>query len=110
MLIGEEHLFGSLNARRRIWSRVVQTVEFGPITTEDIILFGLETAALRLDPDAAKRVADRSSGDFRLVWADVHRLEQMARASGSNRIETRMVDSLDGAAKRGQRSGNGRDR
>ena len=108
VLIGEEGLFAKINAHRRIWSRVVQTVEFGPITPEDIMLFALEAAALRMDPDAAKRVSDRSSGDFRLVWADVHRLEQMAKASGSKRIETRMVDSLNGNGRR--RSAGGGDK
>jgi len=99
VMIGEEALFAKINAHRRIWSRVVQTVEFGPITTEDVLLFALEAADLRMEPDAAARLQARSSGDFRLVWADVHRLEQMSRASGSNRIETRMVDSLNGSRK-----------
>jgi DNA transposition AAA+ family ATPase len=104
ILIGEENLSAKVAAHRRISSRVVQTVEFGPITREDIILFGLEAAGLRMEPDAAARLQARSSGDFRLVWADVHRLEQMARAAGSNRVEARMVDSLNGSRKQGARS------
>jgi len=123
VLIGEEHLFPAINARCRIWSRVVQTVEFGPITPEDILLFALEAAALRLDPEAGKRLASRSSGDFRLVWADVHRLEQMAKAAGAAvlpagggvrrdpgpwPVDVRMVDSLSGnARKKGATNGNG---
>lgn len=94
VLIGEEVLFPTLASRRRLWSRVTQTVEFRPITSEDIILFGLKAADLRLDPDAAARIAARSHGDFRLVWTDTQALEQMARASGAKQVTLRMAESL----------------
>ncbi len=94
VLIGEEHLFPTLSARRRLWSRVTQTVEFKAITVEDIVLFGLKAADLRLDPEAAARIAARSSGDFRLVWTDVQGLEQMARAAGTKQADLKMVEAL----------------
>ena len=94
ILIGEEHLFPTLAARRRLWSRVTQTVEFKPIHIEDIILFGLKAADLRIEHDAASRIASRSSGDFRLVWTDVQGLEQMARAAGTKQADLRMVEAL----------------
>jgi hypothetical protein len=103
VLVGEENLFSNINARRRIWSRVMQTVEFGPITCEDILLFGLEAAGLRLDPEAAEKVGAKSSGDFRLVWSHVHALEQMARAAGSQKVDARMVEAL--ASRQGQDAG-----
>lgn len=108
VLIGEEHLFPTLSARRRLWSRVTQTVEFKPITIEDIVLFGLKAADLRIDPEAARRIAGRSGGDFRLVWTDVQALEQMARAAaapaatppcktaGGKSIDLGMVEALPG--------------
>jgi hypothetical protein len=104
VLIGEEHLFPTINARRRIWSRVMQTVEFGPIACEDILLFALEAASLRLDPDAAEKIGVKSSGDFRLVWAHVHALEQMARAAGIKTVDAKMVDAMNGSGKRAARS------
>lgn len=94
VLIGEEHLYPILNARRRLWSRVTQAVEFGPITSEDIMLFGLKASELRINPDAAHRMAVRASGDFRLVWQDVHDLEQVCRAAGSNVVDVKMVEAL----------------
>lgn len=105
VLIGEEHLFPTINARRRIWSRVTQTVEFGPIMSEDILLFALEAAQLRLDPQAAEKIGARSGGDFRLVWTDVFALEQMARASGAKEVQARMVDALNGRRKAAHKEG-----
>jgi DNA transposition AAA+ family ATPase len=103
VLIGEEHLFPTINARRRIWSRVMQTVEFGPITCEDILLFALEAASLRLDPDAAEKIGAKAGGDFRLVWAHIHALEQMARAAGTKTVDARMVEAL--ASRQGHDAG-----
>ena len=100
VLIGEEQLFPVLNARRRIWSRVMQTVEFGPIVCEDILLFALEAASLRLDPEAAEKIGAKSSGDFRLVWSHVHAVEQMARAAGTTVVDVRMVDALNGSVRK----------
>jgi DNA transposition AAA+ family ATPase len=94
VLIGEEHLFPTLSARRRLWSRVTQTVEFKAISTEDIMIFGLKAAELRIDPEAARRIAVRSSGDFRLVFSDVQALEQMARASGVKQVDSKMAEAL----------------
>ncbi len=94
VLIGEEHLFPTLAARRRLWSRVTQTVEFKSIAIEDIVLFGMKAADLRINPDAAARISSRSSGDFRLVWTDVQALEQMARAAGTKQADMKMVENL----------------
>ncbi len=94
VLIGEEHLFPVLSARRRLWSRVTQTVEFKPISTEDIVLFGLKAADLRVLPDVAAAIWRRSSGDFRLIWTDMQALEQMARAQGAKQADLKMVEAL----------------
>lgn len=94
VLIGEEYLFPKINAHRKNWSRVQQTVEFGPITNEDILLFALEAASLRLEPEAAEKIGLRSNGDFRLVWRDVRSLEQMARASSTQKVDAKMVGEL----------------
>ena len=94
ILIGEPSLYSKLSAKRRLWSRITQTVEFGPITTEDIMLFGLKSAELKIEPTAAKAIGRRSEGDFRLIWQDVRALESMARAAGTIQINVDMVKQL----------------
>ena len=111
VLVGEEYLFPMLNARRRLWSRVTQAVEFSGISPEDIMLFGLRAAELKIEPAAAQKIGSRSGGDFRLVWQDVRDLEQMARAAGAKSVGTAMIEALP-ARKPGPgldvRPGNGR--
>lgn len=94
ILVGEQSLYSSIATKRRLWSRVTQTVEFGPITTEDIMLFGMKSAQLKIDPDAGAMIGKRAEGDFRLIWQSVRSLEAMARAAGVNQINTDMVKAL----------------
>jgi len=94
ILIGEQSLYAKVSAKRRLWSRITQTVEFGPISTEDIMLFGMKSAELKIAPDAAKALGKRSEGDFRLIWQDVRALESMARAEGTIQVNTGMVKQL----------------
>ncbi len=94
ILIGEQHLFPILNARKRLWSRVTQVVEFKAISTEDIILYAMRAADLKLHPEVAARIESRSGGDFRLVFSDIRDCEQMARAAGTKTVDIKMVQSL----------------
>ena len=94
ILVGEQSLYATMALRRRLWSRVTQTVEFGPIKTEDIMLFGMKAADMKVDPDAAAMVGKRSGGDFRLIWQDMRSLESMARANGTAHVTVDMVKQL----------------
>lgn len=94
VLIGEEHLYAMLSARGRLWSRVMAVVEFRPIGAEDVMLFGHKAAEVKIEPSAAQRLVTRSGGDFRLVWLDMHEIEQMARANQTREITLKMVDAL----------------
>lgn len=94
VLIGEEGLYPKVNARRRIWSRVTQDIEFGAVTVDDVLLYGLEAADLRLSPEACHLVAKRADGDFRLVHVDMLALEQAAKASQTDKVNAKMVQSL----------------
>lgn len=94
IMVGEQSLYSSISSRRRLWSRVTQTVEFGPITTEDIMLFGVKSADLKIDPDAAVMIGKRADGDFRLIWQAVRSIEAMARAEGTVEVSVDMVKSL----------------
>ena len=93
VLIGEENLFTRLEAHRRLWSRVTRRVHFGEVTPDDAALFALESAGLRLDKAAARRVAKAAEGDFRLVYRIVQELEQMAKASGKSEVDSMMADA-----------------
>ncbi len=94
ILIGEHSLYSKLSSKRRLWSRITQTVEFGPVMTEDIMLFGVKAADLKIAPGAAKAIEQRSEGDFRLIWQDVRSLKSMARAAGTIEVNIDMVKQL----------------
>jgi hypothetical protein len=94
VLIGEERLFPILKSRKRIWDRVTQCIEFRPISAEDVVLFGLKAAELRIESEAAARIAARAAGSFRLIWSDVRDCEQMARAAGTKSVDAKMVGGL----------------
>ncbi len=94
VLIGEQHLFAQIESRRRLWSRVTRTVEFGPIGAEDIMLFAFRAADLKMEPEAARKVEKMSGGDFRRVWQAVWELERIARANKVKTVEVGMVDRI----------------
>ncbi|MFV0420861.1 AAA family ATPase [Oleidesulfovibrio sp.] len=91
VLIGEQELRGVLGTRRRIWSRVKQVVEFGPVTEEDVAILGDEAAGLDIEPEAAASIVRQSDGDFRLVWSFIGQLEQVARTHETSIITVGMV-------------------
>lgn len=94
VFVGEQRLYSMISEWRRLWSRVTQVVGFEPVGPEDIILFGLKAADLKIEPPAAQRIAARSNGDFRLIWQDVRVLETMARANKIDGITLKMVDEI----------------
>lgn len=96
VLIGEEGLHATLHARRRLWSRVTQAVEFGPVSDEDVMVFALQAANLRLTPEAVSLTSKKAEGDFRLVYRLVQQLEQAARAMETDEITADMVRALKG--------------
>lgn len=94
VFIGEQHLFAQIESRRRLWSRVTRTVEFGPIGAEDIMLFTLKAADLKMEPEAARKVEKISGGDFRRVWQAVWELERICKANRTKMVEADMVDRM----------------
>lgn len=104
ILVGEEVLFGMINARRRLWSRVTQQVEFGPVTPEDVTLFAAKAAKLDV-AEVAGQLCTRAAGDFRLVYRDMLALERMGTASDITRITPKMVQALPPVQPTGGRHG-----
>lgn len=91
LLIGEEGLYPRLHARRRIYSRVTQVVDFAPVSDEDVMLFARQAAALNLTPEAAHTLARTAGGSFRMVFGFMLKLEDYAKAQGVNEIDAKAI-------------------
>ena len=79
VLIGEPKIYGTLFSRKRLWSRVTRTVEFGPVTIEDIILLGMKACDLKIKPDAANVLRDGAreiSGPCIMTYATWNSLQR----------------------------------
>lgn len=94
VLVGEEGLLGLLTERRRIWSRVVHEVEFGPISGEEVAVYALDAAGLDIPDDLCGRIAAKAEGDFRLVRNMLLLLEQSARAQERGDVGEGMLDTV----------------
>ncbi|ADK84976.1 bacteriophage DNA transposition B protein, putative [Desulfarculus baarsii DSM 2075] len=98
VLIGEEGLAAKLSARRRIDDRIPAEfrIRFEPVTCQDISLYAMEAADLRLTPEASKFVHGLTRGNFRRVHNAMLSLEQMARAAEVDIIDQAMARRLGG--------------
>jgi DNA transposition AAA+ family ATPase len=94
MLIGEEELLGLLGERRRVWSRVVQEVEFRPATEEDVATYHADAADLDVTPEACALIQRRTEGDMRLIRNMALHLEEAARARQVARVTVEMVNQV----------------
>lgn len=96
VLLGEKLLIHKMQRERRIWSRTIRAVEFGPISTQDILFFAKESADLTLTVGQGERFRVASDGDFRLIKRDVGMLEELKNANdpgGNGRIADKLVES-----------------
>jgi len=93
-MIGEPSLYGSLTARRRIWDRVTQVVEFGPVITDDVVMFGMKACDLKVKAEAAAELVRRCQGSFRLLYHLMKDLERQAKANKMDAVELEMVEAL----------------
>lgn len=94
ILIGEESIFGLLSERRRIWSRVVHEVEFGPISAAEVAMYAMKAAALDIPAKLCGRIAERAEGDFRLVRNMMLLLEKAAKAAENFIVDATMLDGV----------------
>ena len=92
ILIAEEGIFGLLSERRRIWSRVVHEIEFGPVSAAEVALYAMQAAGLDMCLELAGEAAHRTEGDFRLVRNLCVLLEKAAKAQGSFTVDRPMLD------------------
>lgn len=96
VLIGEEGLAARVASRRRIDDRIPAEfrVKFDAITMQDISIYAMEAADLRLTPGAAKMIHNITRGNFRRVHNAMLSLEQMARAAETGRVDEAMARRL----------------
>lgn len=94
VLIGETGINGLLSKRRRIWSRVKQIVDFGPVGAEDVALLADEAAGLAVGPDACARIVTQGEGDFRLVISLIAHLERAAKAHSMDVVDVKLVNQV----------------
>ncbi len=95
VFVGEQQLKHLLEAKRRVWSRITQMVEFGPVTSEDIVLFAYKATGLKILPETAERIGTITNGDFRRVYHVVRNLEQFARTNKIKEISADMLDHVE---------------
>ena len=94
VFVGEPSLYGKLNTRKRLMSRVTKTVEFGPVALEDVLVLGKRACDLKITPDAGNMMLKRCGGDFRPLYHDMRDLEQIAAANDVKVIEPDIVGQL----------------
>jgi len=94
VLIGEPKIYGTLHSRKRLWSRVTRTIEFGPVTIEDVILLGMKACDLKVKPGAANELLRRCKGDFRPLYHDLRDLEILAKTNSLTEIEQDLVQTI----------------
>lgn len=94
VLVGEEELLGLLSERRRIWSRVIEEIEFKAVSVMDISQYGIAAADLDLTPEACSLILKHSEGDFRLVRNMMQMLEQAAKAKQTDVADAPMVQAV----------------
>ncbi|WP_029896866.1 AAA family ATPase [Desulfohalovibrio reitneri] len=91
VLVGEEELPALLGQQRRVWSRVVQEVVFGPISESDVAMYGMDAADLRIPARECKLIVKKTDGDFRLVRNMFQMLENAAKARDTDTVDEAMV-------------------
>lgn len=99
VLIGEEGIYAQLSARSRIWDRVTQQVDFQPLTREDVQLYALQAAGLKLTPEACADLHRKSEGNFRRAHNLVKAVAQAAAAAGTNEVGADLVAAAAGGRK-----------
>lgn len=96
VLIGEMGLTGKVSARSRIDDRIPNEyrLRFEPITTQDLNVYALQAAGLKLEPAASAELHRLCLGNFRRAHNLIVSLEQMAKADGKAQVDQAMVKRL----------------
>jgi len=90
-LIGEKLVLRKMQKEKRVWSRTLRAIEFGAITTKDILFFARQAAEMTLSADQAEQVRAGTEGDFRLVSRVIRKLEDLSEVNQPGKITDEMV-------------------
>ena len=93
VLVAEESIYGLLSERRRVWSRVVYEIEFGPINAAEVAVYAMKAAGLDMPAELCRTVAERSEGDFRIVRNMMLALEKAAKVAGTFKIDRDILET-----------------
>lgn len=94
VFIGEDELKPKLARERRLMSRLRDTIEFGPITQADIVVFFRQSLDAQLPGKSAVKLLQYSKGDFRNVLTQAVKTERIMKASGIAKLTERIVDEI----------------
>jgi DNA transposition AAA+ family ATPase len=94
VLIGEPSIYAQIKARTRIWQRVTRAVEFGPVVTDDVLMFGVKACGLKIAPAAAHRLVEKCQGSFRLLYHLMVEMERISKANNTTDITLDIVENL----------------
>ena len=90
-LIGEKLVMRKMQKEKRVWSRTLRAIEFGPITTKDVLFFAKQAADMTLSADQSEQVRTGTEGDFRLVSRVIRKLEDLSEVNQPGKITDEMV-------------------
>ena len=105
-LIGEPKLYTNCIALRgRIANRIPPEyrIKFGPLTIQDLGLFAMQATGLKMRPEAAQIIHDKSGANFRWAFGLIESLEQMAVANNMNEITKAMANEVPDPRKWGEK-------
>jgi len=91
IILGEEELLPALKRNTRIWSRVEDKVEFGPINAADIMAYFKDVVGKELTAADAALIQQKCDGDFRPVARAAKHLLTFCQAKGVETITRDMV-------------------
>jgi hypothetical protein len=94
MLLGEDELKGKVESRRRLSSRIRRRMEFGPVTQQDIAYFFKRAMDLKVAPDIAAPIHQKSRGDWRPVLKIAIAIERAMKASNLTEITPELVKDV----------------
>jgi len=94
VLIGEPSIYTQIKARVRIWRRFTRAVEFGPLQEEDVIMFGVKNCGIKIVPEAARMLKNKSKGSFGFLVLYMRILEGISIANNINEITPDIVKDL----------------
>jgi DNA transposition AAA+ family ATPase len=94
VFVGEGNIRNKFAKQPRIARRITQTVEFKPMTAEEIGLVTFELTGLNIDDGVADQLVKLTEGCFGYLVVAIPALEKMAHTYSQKNITKQMVDHI----------------